>query len=193
MFKNWYTITGTGNGNRLRQYAVQIHQSPERPISRQISSLMYPEIQRRQVIMNVLHPGCARPPRWSPPVLWRRFEDGLASICVLIRSCKMPKESETTGLDDGWKRWLVGNATDLGISDKVVLTNVQDSSYSPLVHCINPLYIGLHSRIRYRLVGLIFSNCNHQRVLERKKQTKTIYNRHQNTIDMQDYQTVTCV
>ena len=22
----------------------------------------------RQVIMNVLHPGCARPPRWSPPV-----------------------------------------------------------------------------------------------------------------------------
>ena len=30
--------------------------------------------------MNVFHPGCARPPRWSPPVLWRRFEDGLASI-----------------------------------------------------------------------------------------------------------------
>ena len=66
-----------------------------------ISSLMYPTIQRRPVIMNVLHPGCARPPRWSPPVLWRRFEDGLASICVLIRSCKMLKESETAGLDDG--------------------------------------------------------------------------------------------
>ena len=30
--------------------------------------------------MNVFHPGCARPPRWSPPVLWRRFEDVLASI-----------------------------------------------------------------------------------------------------------------
>jgi len=28
--------------------------------------------------VNVLRPGCARPPRWSPPVLWRRFEDGLA-------------------------------------------------------------------------------------------------------------------
>jgi len=100
MFKNWYTITGTGNGNRLRQYAVQIHQSAERLILRQISSLMHPKIQRRQVIMNVLHPGCARPPRWSPPVLWRRLEDGLASICVLIHSCKMSRESETTGLND---------------------------------------------------------------------------------------------
>jgi len=26
-----------------------------------------------------------------------------------------------------------------------------------------------------------------------KKQTKTIYNKHQNTIDMQDYKAVTCV
>jgi len=31
------------------------------------------------------------------------------SICVLIHSCKMSKESETTGLSDGWKWWLVGN------------------------------------------------------------------------------------
>jgi len=30
---------------------------------------------------------------------------------------------------------------DVGISDKVVPTNVQDSSYAPLVHCINLLYI----------------------------------------------------
>ena len=66
---------------------MQRHQSPERPmILHQISSLMYPKIQRRQVIMNVLHPGCARPPRWSPPVLWSRFEDGLASICILVHS-----------------------------------------------------------------------------------------------------------
>ena len=65
--------------------AVQRHQSSERPILRQISSLMYPKLQRRQIIMNVLHPSCARPPRWSPPVVWRRFEDGLASICVLTR------------------------------------------------------------------------------------------------------------
>jgi len=81
--------------------AVQRHQSAERPILRQISRLMYPKIQRRQVIMNVLHPSCARLPRWSPPVLWRRFEDGLASICILIHSCKMPRESETTERNDG--------------------------------------------------------------------------------------------
>ena len=36
--------------------AVQRHQSPERPILRQISSLVYLKIQRRQVVMNVLHP-----------------------------------------------------------------------------------------------------------------------------------------
>jgi len=51
--------------------------------------------------MNVLHPSCVRPPRWSPPVLCRKFEDGLASICVLNRLRMMPKESETTGLKDG--------------------------------------------------------------------------------------------
>ena len=34
--------------------AVQRHQSPERPILHQISSLIYPKIQRRQVIMNVI-------------------------------------------------------------------------------------------------------------------------------------------
>ena len=86
--------------------------SLQRPILHQISSLMHPKIQQSQVIVNVLHPGCARPPRWSLPVLWRRFEDGLASICVLIHPCKMP--SETTGLNDGWKWWLVGNTTDVG-------------------------------------------------------------------------------
>ena len=83
---------------------------PERPILRQISSLMYPKIQRRPVIMNVIHPSWAWLPRWSPPVLWRRFEGGLASIGLLIHLWKMPKESETTGLDDGRKWWLVGNA-----------------------------------------------------------------------------------
>ena len=74
---------------------------------------MYPKIQRRQVIMNVLHPGCARSPRWSPPVLWRRIEDGLASICVLIHSCKMPKESETTEVNAYREReyaWVVWSA-----------------------------------------------------------------------------------
>ena len=70
-----------------------------------------------------------------------RFEDGLASICVLIHSCKMPKESETTGLNDGWKWWLVSNATVVGICDKVVPMNAEDSLQAPLVHCINPLYI----------------------------------------------------
>ena len=60
--------------------AVQRYQSPERPILRLISSLVYPKMKRRQVIMNVLHPSYARPPRWSPSVLWKRFEDDLASI-----------------------------------------------------------------------------------------------------------------
>ena len=82
----------------------------------------------RQVITNVLHPNFAWLPRRSPQVLCRRFKDGLASICVLIHSCKMPKESQTMGLNDGWKWWLVGNATNVGISDKVVPMNVQDSS-----------------------------------------------------------------
>jgi len=52
--------------------AVQRHQSPERLILHQICSLVYPKIQRRQVIMNVLNPSCAL--HWSPPVLWRSFE-----------------------------------------------------------------------------------------------------------------------
>ena len=36
------------------------------------------------------------------------------------------------------------------------------------------------------------SNFIHQRVTEKNKQ-KTIYNKHQNTSDMQDYQAVTCM
>ena len=80
--------------------AVQRHQSPGRPTLCQISSLIYPKMQRRQINMNVLHPSCVWLPWWSPPVLWKRFKDGLVSICVLIHSCKMPKESETTGLND---------------------------------------------------------------------------------------------
>jgi len=39
---------------------VQRHQSPERPILHQISGLMYPKIQRRQVIVNVIHPSSAQ-------------------------------------------------------------------------------------------------------------------------------------
>jgi len=101
-----YTIQSHTSILRVHS-TVQRHQSAERPILCQISSLMYPKIQRRQVIVNVLHPGCAWPP--SSPVLWSRFKDGLASICILIHSYKMPKESETTGLNNGWKWWLVGN------------------------------------------------------------------------------------
>jgi len=78
--------------------------------------------------MNVLRPGGARPLRWSPPILWGRFEDGSATICVLIHSCNMPKEGETTGRNDERKWWLVGSATDVGISDKVVTANVQATS-----------------------------------------------------------------
>jgi len=57
-------------------------------------------------------------------VCWRKFKDGLAIICNLIHSCKMPQESETTGLNDGWKWWLVGNASDVGISDSRVTVSV---------------------------------------------------------------------
>ena len=60
--------TSTGNQSnssthhslRVRS-AVQRHQSPERPILCQICSLMHPKIQRRRVIVNVLHPSCVRP------------------------------------------------------------------------------------------------------------------------------------
>jgi len=39
---------------------------------------------------------------------------------------------------------------------------------------------------------IVLSNVIHQRVIEKNKQ-KTIYNKHQNTTDVQDYQAVTCV
>jgi len=68
---NWQIITSPIVACTIRvRSAVQRHQRP-------ISSPIYPKRQLRQVIMNVLHPSCARPPRWSPPVLWRRFKDGL--------------------------------------------------------------------------------------------------------------------
>jgi len=37
-------------------------------------------------------------------------------------------QRQMAGLNDGWKWWLVGNATDVSISDKVVPVNVQDCS-----------------------------------------------------------------
>jgi len=72
---------------------VQRHQCPERPILRQISSLMFPKIHRRQVVVNGLRPGCARPPRWSPPVLWRRLE-GLTRLASAFSSvhARCPKK-----------------------------------------------------------------------------------------------------
>jgi len=62
--------------------------SSERLILRQISSLMYPKIQRRPVIINFLHPSCARPPRWSPPILWRRFEHGKINFHIITLTKK---------------------------------------------------------------------------------------------------------
>jgi len=59
-----YNIVITQHQRHISPLRVQRHQSAERPILRQTSSLMYPKIQQRQVIMNVLHPGSARPPRW---------------------------------------------------------------------------------------------------------------------------------
>ena len=65
--------------------AAQIHQFPERPTLHHISSLMYPKIQQRQVIMNFLRPTCAWPPWWLPQILWRWCEDSLACILGLIK------------------------------------------------------------------------------------------------------------
>ena len=48
-----------------------------------------------------------------------RLASAFSSICA-----RCPKESETMGLSDGWKWWLVSNATDVGISDKVVPTKM---------------------------------------------------------------------
>jgi len=107
--------------------AVQRHQSPERPILRQISSLIYSKIQQRQVIMNVLHPGRARPPRWSRPVLWRRFEDGLAIICGLVG----PKKT-TVG-------WWPEYAVQQGILSVMRLRSRQSQSYSLMAAAMRPL------------------------------------------------------
>jgi len=48
-------------------------------------------------------------------------------------------------------------------------------------------------RVMGWLEKMPLSNFIHQRVIEKKNQQKTAYNEHQNTIDMQDYQAVTCV
>jgi len=90
---------------------VQRHQSPERPILHRISSLMYPKIQRRQIIKNVLHPSCARPSWWSPSVLWRRFENGLVKWLASAFSsthAKCPKKVRRPDLiTDESGGWLV--------------------------------------------------------------------------------------
>jgi len=43
--------------------------------------------------------------RWSPPVLWRRFEDGLSSILILNYSCKMLSRQDSMIDESGG--WLV--------------------------------------------------------------------------------------
>ena len=68
------------------------HQSPMRQILCQISSLTYPKIQQRQVIMNVLHPSCARPTGRWPPVLCRKFEDGIVSSAFSSIRARCPKK-----------------------------------------------------------------------------------------------------
>jgi len=41
-------------------------------------------------------------------------------------------QSETIGLSDGWKWWLVANATDVGISEKVVHPGFLAGTIGPL-------------------------------------------------------------
>ena len=120
---------------------MQRHQSPERPILRQISSLIYPKIQRRQVIMSVLHPGCARPPRWSPPVQRGGSKTAwLAPAFSSIRARCPKKVRQRDLMMDESCGWLVMRQMSAFLI-KSCPTYVQDSSYAPLVHGINPLYI----------------------------------------------------
>jgi len=87
-----YPIQSNSSLHHYKCMVLCRHQSAERPILCWISSLIYPKIQRRQVIMNVLHPSCVRPPGWSLPVLWRRFEVALASICFSSIHARCPKK-----------------------------------------------------------------------------------------------------
>jgi len=102
---------------------VQRHQSQESPILRQISSLIYPKIQRRQVIMDVLHPSCARPPRWSPPVLWRRFKEDLQRCGLAIQQLLTRRLETSSGL----ALPSVGDAANLtqSLAEHVVQPNKQ--------------------------------------------------------------------
>jgi len=123
---------------------------------------MYPKIQRRAVIMNVLHPGCARPPRWSPPVLWRRSKmarlaSAFSSICA-----RCPKESETMGLSDGWKWWLVGNMRRMSA---FLTKSCQQKCPRFFVGSIGPLHqsvaLGYKKTEIYQLFKLFFSKLVH--------------------------------
>ena len=60
---------------------------------RQISSLMYPKIQQRQVIMNVHHTSCVRPPQWS----LLQFLQNCTVDTSLCTCCVLRDFSETLG------------------------------------------------------------------------------------------------
>jgi len=42
------------------------------------------------------------------------------------------------------------------------------------------------------VASVVTSNIIHQRVIDKINKQKTVYNKHQDTIDVQDYQAVTC-
>lgn len=87
---------------------VQRHETPDWPILLQISSLCVPRSREEKLswmfFFQVVHGhpgGCLQFSRGGSKMAWVLTHSLSYLICVLIRSCKMPKDSETMGLNNG--------------------------------------------------------------------------------------------
>jgi len=107
--------------------------------------------------MNVLHPGCARPPWWSPPVLWRRFKDGLASASAFssIRA-RCPKKVRRRDLVmDESGGWLVMRQMSAFLTKSCRrmsrILRRHHWSIGPSIHCISALLTAQCKKIQQQL------------------------------------------